>query len=86
MKPKEGIEVAKADLRRGWGVSFQDLLVATLVVLPFSTALGIWIAQATWWPSAVMIVLTGLLQAIGAFWLAGYRRRRGLSDEWGTST
>jgi hypothetical protein len=86
MKAKEGIEAARADLQRGWGVSFQNLLVAALVVLPFSFTLGILIGQATWWPSTVLILLTGLFQGIGTFWLAGFRRRRGLSDESGQSS
>lgn len=64
-----------ADLRRGWRASFDDLVVAALVALPFSGSLAIWISWLTWWPSVVLIPLTGLLQGVLTFWIAGMRHR-----------
>ncbi|MBA3325918.1 MAG: hypothetical protein H0T41_11875 [Rhodobacteraceae bacterium] len=63
-----------ATLRSGYGASLQELLIAALVALPFSGALAIWLQAAADWQSPIMIVVSGLLQGIATFWIAGYRR------------
>jgi hypothetical protein len=64
-----------ADVRRGWRASFEDIAVAALVVLPFTGALGVLVGAMTGWPSAFLIVLTGLAQGVATYWNAGWRAR-----------
>jgi hypothetical protein len=66
---------AVVDLRRGWTVSLPDLLIAALVVLPFTSGLAILVSWMLPLSSPVLIVLTGLLQGIATFWNAGWRTR-----------
>jgi hypothetical protein len=64
-----------ADLRRGWSVPLADLVIAALVVLPFTGGLAILVGWMFPLSSAVLIVLTGLLQGVAMFWNAGWRAR-----------
>ena len=66
---------ALADLRRGWSVGLGDLMIAALVVLPFTSGLAILIGWMLPLSSAVLVVLTGILQGIATFWNAGWRAR-----------
>ena len=59
---------------------FEDLAIAALVMLPFTFALTLFVNSMAWWPSAVMIVLAGLVQGFGTFWNAGWRAR---TAQWG---
>jgi hypothetical protein len=68
------------DIRGGWGVSFEDLAIAALVMLPFTFALTLFVNSMAWWPSAVMIVLAGIVQGVGTYWNAGWRAR---TAQWG---
>jgi hypothetical protein len=63
------------DLRRGWSASLPDLLIAALVMLPFTGGLAILLSWMVPLPSTVLILLTGLLQGIAMFWNAGWRAR-----------
>jgi hypothetical protein len=58
--------------RRGLGASLEDTAVAALVALPFSGTLAIFLGSLGL-PGAVGIVLAGVAQALGMFWIAGYR-------------
>lgn len=66
---------AKDDFRRGWRVSLEDMVIAALVVLPFTFAITLLLNSIAWWPSAVLIVLAGGLQGLFTFWNAGWRAR-----------
>ena len=68
------------DIWRGWRVSFEDLAIAALVMLPFTFALTLFVNSMAWWPSWVMIVLAGVVQGVGTFWNAGWRER---TAQWG---
>ena len=72
---KDLFENIPGDVRRGWSVSFEDLAIAALVMLPFTFALTLLVNSMAWWPSWVMIVLAGLVQGFGMFWNAGWRAR-----------
>ena len=66
-----------ADLRRGFRVPFEDLMIAALVMLPFTFAVTLLVGAMAWWPSSMMIVLAGVVQGVGMFWNAGWRARGG---------
>ena len=72
---------AAGDLRRGFGVSLEALVIAALVMLPFTFALTLLVNAMVWWPSPVMILLAGLVQGVGMFWIAGWRARTSSGDE-----
>jgi hypothetical protein len=67
---------ASADFHRGFGVGFEDLLIAALVVLPFSATLGI-LLQAMGLPGPAAVIVAGLAQGVAMFWNAGWRARGG---------
>jgi hypothetical protein len=69
------LEMAAADLRRGLGVSPEDLAIAAMVMLPFAATAGIFVNVVTGWPSAVTLVLTAALQVLATLWNAGWRAR-----------
>ena len=77
---KDLLENIPGDVRRGSSVSFEDLAIAALVMLPFTLALTLWVNSMAWWPSWVMIVLAGVVQGFGTFWNAGWRAR---TVQWG---
>ncbi len=66
---------AAGDLRRGWRVSFEDMMIAALVMLPFTFAVTLLLNAIVWLPSAVLIVLAAIVQGFGMFWNAGWRAR-----------
>ena len=67
---------AATDFRQGFGASFEAILIAALVVLPFAATLGI-LLRAIGLPGPAAVVVTGLAQGIGMFWNAGWRLRDG---------
>jgi Kef-type K+ transport system membrane component KefB len=62
------------DLRRGFGASLEDILIAALVALPFSGTLAIFLG-ALGLPGEIGVVVAGLAQGVGTFWIAGALRR-----------
>jgi hypothetical protein len=66
---------AAGDLRRGFGVSLEPLVIAALVMLPFTFALTLLVSAVAWWPSPLMVLLAGVVQGVGTFWNAGWRAR-----------
>jgi len=64
-----------ADARRGMAASPEDLLIAVLVVAPFTLALGVLIGWMTWAPSGLLISLMLIVTAAAAAWNAGWRAR-----------
>ena len=69
------MDAAAADVRRGLGVSPEDLAIAALVMLPFVGTAGIWVNIVTGWPSVATLVLTALLMVPATLWNAGWRAR-----------
>jgi hypothetical protein len=74
---------AAGDVRRGFGVSLVPLVIAALVMLPFTFALTLVVNAMAAWPSPVMILIAGVVQGVGTFWNAGWRARTssGTGDE-----
>jgi hypothetical protein len=68
-------DTVAADVRRGLGVSSDDLAIAALVTLPFAGTAGIFINIVTSWPSALTLLLTAGLQVLATLWNAGWRAR-----------
>ena len=68
---------AVEDIRRGWRTSFDEIMIAALVMLPFTGTLAILVGTMIPLPSAVLVVLAGLLQGVATFWNAGWRARTG---------
>jgi hypothetical protein len=68
------VESAVGDARRGLRAPLEDIVVGALVALPFSGTLAILLAAAGL-PGAVGVVVAGLAQGLGTFWIAGALRR-----------
>jgi hypothetical protein len=66
---------AVADVRRGWGVSLEDMAIAALVMMPFTFAVTLLVNSMAWWPAWTMILLWLVIQGVGTFWNAGWRAR-----------
>ncbi len=69
------LSVAVADFVRGWRSSLEDIVIAALVMLPFTFAAVILVDQMFGLPDLVNVVLAGLVQGFGMFWNAGWRAR-----------
>jgi hypothetical protein len=67
-------EAAAADARRGFSAGFEDILVAALVALPFTGTLAI-LLGAFGLPGWLSVLVAGVAQGFGTFWIAGVRNR-----------
>jgi hypothetical protein len=71
---------AAADLRRGLGVSWEDLVIAALVMMPLALGATLVVSAMAWWPSALMIALWLALTIPATLWNAGWRARTSAAD------
>jgi hypothetical protein len=63
------------DMRRGSTVGAEDLVIAALVMAPFTLTLGVVLGWMTWAPSWLLIAVTLIVTVFATLWNAGWRAR-----------
>jgi hypothetical protein len=63
------------DMRRGRTVGAEDLVIAALVMAPFTLTLGVVLGWMTWAPSWLLIAVTLIVTVFATLWNAGWRAR-----------